>query len=125
MTPSPLRPGDSHHEQDVAQRALYGASWDRAQSVGRREGYAATCEARPCPATGDPGASAQRPAYVRNGCRRDAALPSCRPDDLHSHALFEAYKADDVRHLPQPPVVTTTTVMTIIDPVATLVAPAQ
>ena len=89
-------------------------------------GKATPRRARPVPALLQAIQGHQRngPAYVRNGCRRDAALPSCRPDDLHSHALFEAYKADDVRHLPQPPVVTTTTVMTIIDPVATLVAPA-
>lgn len=54
-----------------------------------------------------------------------AGMPPCRPDDLHSHALFEAYKAADARHLPRPHVVTTNRVMTMTDPLATLVPQAQ
>lgn len=49
----------------------------------------------------------------------------CRPDDLQRHVLFRAYKATDARHLPRPHVLTTTRVMTMTDPVATLVAQAQ
>ena len=52
-------------------------------------------------------------------------MSPCRPDDLRRHALFGAYKAADARHLPRPHVVTTTRVMTMTDPVATLVPQAQ
>ena len=49
----------------------------------------------------------------------------CRPAVLRRHALFGNYKAADARHLPWSHVVTTIRVMTMTDPVATLVAQAQ
>lgn len=49
----------------------------------------------------------------------------CHSDDLRQHALFGAYKVADARHLPRPHAVTTNRVMTMTDPLATLVPQAQ
>lgn len=54
-----------------------------------------------------------------------AGMPPCRPDDIRRHALWAAYKAADSVYLPRPHAVTTTTVTTLADPVATLEAQAM
>ena len=89
MTPSPLRPGDSHHEQDVAQRALYGASWDRAQSVGRRK--ATPRRARPVPALLQAIQGHQRNDLHTFGMDV-AGMPPCRPAVLMTFTAMPCSK---------------------------------